>query len=212
MESLPPNATTAGTTTVLIAASVARLRAGDESARDQLLTHARRRMALVASAVLRRFPLVHRFHETDDVVQIASMKLNRALESVVPTDARHFFRLASKKIREVVLDLKEQLGRPIPLGGGHATAPPPIAGSRDPVARVDQQADAGADDIDSWLARTSLLEALDRLEDDLRETVDLYIIQGLPREDVAQLLGVSERTVTRSWTKAKMKLAEFLAE
>ena len=59
-----------------------RLRSGDATARDELLAHAVDRLTRLTRKMLRDFPGVHRWEETDDVLQNAVLRLCRALEEV----------------------------------------------------------------------------------------------------------------------------------
>jgi ECF sigma factor len=76
-----------------------RLRAGDPSARDELLTHACDRLVRLTRKMLRDFPGVQRWEQTDDVLQNAAVRLCRALHAVQPATAVDFFRLAAAEIR-----------------------------------------------------------------------------------------------------------------
>ena len=46
-------------------------------------------------AMFRHFARVHRWEETADVLQSASIRLYQALQATRPTDVRGFFRLAT---------------------------------------------------------------------------------------------------------------------
>ena len=72
-----------------------RLRAGDATARDELLAHASHRLTRLTRKMLRDFPRVHRWEQTDDVFQNAAVRLCRALGEVQPATVADFFRLAA---------------------------------------------------------------------------------------------------------------------
>jgi RNA polymerase sigma factor (sigma-70 family) len=58
-------------------------------------------------------------------------------------------------------------------------------------------------------------EALDRLsgvDGRLGELVELRFFGGLSVEETAEVLGVSDRTVKRDWTKARTLLYRFLQD
>src|SRR4051812_41252521 len=80
---------------VLIQGWIDRLRAGDESARAELLRCSCDRLVELTRRMLRRYERVRRWEETDDVVQNVAMRLYRTLEQVKPESTRDFFRLAS---------------------------------------------------------------------------------------------------------------------
>src|SRR5688572_25148057 len=82
-----------------------RLKAGDPAARDELVRAARGRLEELARRMLRKFPGVGRWADTDDVFQGAAMRLLRALEAVDVADTREFLNLSAAVIRRELLDL-----------------------------------------------------------------------------------------------------------
>ena len=56
-----------------------------------------------------------------------------------------------------------------------------------------------------------LYDAIDSLDDELKEVVMLHYFQGLSQAEVGELLGVHEDTVKRRWAKARVALAGKLA-
>ena len=111
-----------GTETQSIQRWVDRLRRGDETARDELFHAAHRRMSRLAVHLLKQFPGVARWEQTDDLVARASMRLLSALESVGLTDARHFLRLAAQHMRWELRDLARHYHGPHGLGKHHHTS------------------------------------------------------------------------------------------
>ena len=53
-----------------------------EAARSELLSHASQRLECLTRKMLRDYPGVHRWEQTDDVLQNASLRLYRALSEV----------------------------------------------------------------------------------------------------------------------------------
>src|SRR5438093_6684777 len=84
---------------------VDRLRAGDRAASDELLRTVCGRLERLARKMLQRFPNVHRWADTGDVLQNSLMRLLRALEEVRPGSVRDFFGLAAEQMRRELLDL-----------------------------------------------------------------------------------------------------------
>src|SRR6516165_11291134 len=76
-----------------------RLRVGDDSARDRLIALAQGRFVALARAMLRRYPQVRRWEQTDDLLQAALMRLHRSLAQVRPEGVRHFDNLAAAQMR-----------------------------------------------------------------------------------------------------------------
>jgi RNA polymerase sigma-70 factor (ECF subfamily) len=57
-----------------------------------------------------------------------------------------------------------------------------------------------------------MLEAIEGLPEDEREFFDLVSIQGLTHAEAAAVVGVSEKTVQRRLNRARLLLAERLAD
>ena len=91
------------------------MRSGDQTARQRLVEHACERLRGLARKMLRRYPKVHRWEETDDVFVESVVRLHRALETVQPESPRHFYNLAATQIRRVLIDMSRRYYGP---GGG----------------------------------------------------------------------------------------------
>jgi RNA polymerase sigma factor (sigma-70 family) len=189
-------------TTIVISRALDRLKAGDEKARDELIERSQQRMLALSRRYLRRFESARQISDTLDVRQAAVMRLMTALKTVTPNDSRHFFALASQQIRWALLTLCREVQRRVATGGAADE-------TLDPASL--QAPDPTRDRPEAWIDFVSLHEALERIDQDLREVVDLYIIQELPRSEVAQVLGVSERQVNRLWLRARVELGRMLA-
>src|SRR3954452_1632280 len=98
-----------------------RLRAGEDSARDRLIALAQGRFVALARAMLRRYPHVRRWEETDDLLQAALMRLHRGLAVVRPEDVPHFDNLAATQIRRELIDLARSYHGPEGIGANHHT-------------------------------------------------------------------------------------------
>jgi RNA polymerase sigma factor (sigma-70 family) len=199
----------AGPSTTDLQASLDRLRAGDSSARDALLESSRQRLVLLARRMLRRFPGVRRWEETDDVCQRVLLRLDRLLETVQPTSVRDYLRLASMHTRHVLIDLARHYHGPEGIGTHHAsparrpqsTSPP---ADSPPAADVDDPAELVA-----WEEFHLLVEKLPAEE---REVFDLLWYQGVSQKEAAGLLGLSLSTVKRRWLSARLRVGERLGE
>src|SRR5262245_1016606 len=82
-----------------------RLRAGDEGARQELLSGACERLRRLTGSMLRDYRRLKRWEQTDDVLQGALLRLYRALGTVTPATPREFYRLAALQIRRELIDL-----------------------------------------------------------------------------------------------------------
>ena len=74
-----------------LSTSLERLRQGDENARLEILQSAKDRLRRLASKMLKDFPNVHRWEDTDDVFQNACMRLHRSLATVKFPSVADFF-------------------------------------------------------------------------------------------------------------------------
>jgi RNA polymerase sigma-70 factor (ECF subfamily) len=179
---------------------VDRLRAGDRAAADELLRAAGDRLERLARRMLRGFPNVKRWADTGDVLQGALLRLLRTLGGVRPATTRDFFNLAAVHIRRELLDLARHYDGPEGLGAHHAS-PPPGPGT-DPLAAVpDRRDDSG--ELERWRA---FHEAVERLPAAEREVVGLAFYHGWTHARIAEVLGVSDRTVRRHWQSAWLRL------
>ena len=91
---------------------LSRVRRGDTSALNELILLASKRLESLTHLMLRDYPRVQRWAQTDDVLQNALVRLCRALESVTPKDVREFYALATTQIRRELLDLARHYSGP----------------------------------------------------------------------------------------------------
>jgi len=107
-----------------------------------------------------------------------------------PADRHHFFALAARAMRQIVVDRARRAGR-AKRGGGVATVAldderigAPLAGEQ--VLEVDRA-----------------LERLERLDERQGQIVEWRFFAGLSEEEIADGLGITARTVRREWRKAR---------
>jgi RNA polymerase sigma-70 factor (ECF subfamily) len=167
------------------------MRAGDDRARTELCSHACERLRKLARRMLRGYPLVRRWEQTDDVLQNAMLRLYRALAEVTPDSLRHFYSLAALQIRRELLDLAKHHAR------RDADEPPAAepADGNEPSSLVE------------WSEFHRLVETLPAEE---REVFDLLWYEELSQAEAAHVLGVSVRTVIRRWQAARIRLQQGL--
>ena len=195
--------------TMHVQACLDRLRGGDETARAELLACACERLRNLARKMLRGFPRVHRWEQTDDVLQNAALRLYRALQQITAETSRDFFRLAALNIRRELLDLAKRYYGPEGQGAHHGTWGPgesaTTANDSGPADPADPSREPSR--LAAW---TEFHERIAALPDEEREAFDLLWYQGLSQAEAAELLGVSERTVKRRWQTARFQLHEAL--
>jgi RNA polymerase sigma-70 factor (ECF subfamily) len=183
---------------------LARLQAGDPAARNELVLAAQGRLEALARRMLRKFPSVGRWAETDDVFQGALIRLLRALETVDVADTRAFLNLAAAVIRRELIDLARHFHGPHGLGANHASVAPceSSAPHFDPQAPPDESGE-----LERW---ATLHAAVDALPVEQREVFGLRFYHRWEEVRIAELFGVDERTVRRRWRAACAALADAL--
>ena len=163
-------------------------------------------------AIDRIVPLVY-----EDLRRLARRQLGRGFgpQSVRPTelvheayvklsvggaqaagDRAHFLAIAARAMRQVLID-EARHHRAAKRGGGWKRAT--LSGSHW-VADVD---------VDELL---TLNDALDELDPRQRQVVECRFFGGMEDSEIAEALGVTDRTVRRDWVKARAWLYRALAE
>lgn len=134
--------------------------------------------------------------EADELLGGVVAGLLTALRKTRPPTVRRFFALANQHIRWQLNDLARRLDeRPAAAALAEtAVAPPPsTAFGLSPDGR-------------------RMLEAIEGLPEDEREVFELVGIQGLTHAEVAMVVGASTKTVQRRLNRARLLLAERLAD
>jgi RNA polymerase sigma-70 factor (ECF subfamily) len=184
-----------------------RLRQGDEFVRGELLDLTCDRLMRLTRSILRDFPGVARWEQTDDVFQNASLRLYEALSRVELRDPRHFFRLAALQIRRELIDLARHYQGPQGMGAKHQTQQGPDDGEE---GRRGYEAVEVTHDPRRMAEWQDFHSRVQQLPDEEREAFDLLWYHGLSQEQVASMLDVSVRTVRRRWRSARLMLHDVL--
>jgi RNA polymerase sigma-70 factor (ECF subfamily) len=191
--------------TTLLQGCLDRMRAGDRTAQDELFRRACGRLEGLTRKMLKGFPGVHRWVQTDDVLQNALVRLLRALQEVQPATVREFFGLSAEQIRRELLDLARHYYGPQGQGANHATQ----SGHADPAHPHYEKADNSHEPC-ALAVWCEFHRQVSELPDDEREVVNLLFYQELTQAQAAALLNVTVRTVQRRWQSALLKLHRFL--
>jgi RNA polymerase sigma factor (sigma-70 family) len=187
--------------TIEVRACLARVRAGDATALNELILLASKRLEVLTHRMLRDFPRVRRWAQTDDVLQNALVRLCRALESVDPSDVRGFYALATTQIRRELIDLARHYSGPENAAAHHESWSPDPSADRPDRDHADATHDPAA--LTDWSEFHAQVAALPEEE---REVFGLIFYQGLTQEDAAEIVGVAVRTVQRRWQAAMLNL------
>lgn len=182
--------------------------AGHSEAYGELISQASTRLLRLTRKMLRGFPRLRRWEETDDVFQTAALRLHRSLSQVQPTSVREFFGLATLQIRRTLIDLARHHYGPERHGAKHQTDG---EGQGVDDAAWQQHAVTGASpgSLDDWI---HFHEAVAQLPEDEREAFQLVWYGGMSQQEAASLVGVSLATIQRRWYRAQNNLGVLLRE
>lgn len=170
---------------------------GNDAAYGELLSIASTRFQKLTRKMLRDFPRLRRWEQTDDVFQTAALKLHRSLSEVKPESVRQFFGLAATQIRRTLIDLARHHYGPAGQAAKHHSG-------------KDKDHKGSADSPESLASWAEFHERVDQLPDDEREVFQLLWYSGTTQREAAELLDISERTVLRRYCRAKLILRDTL--
>ena len=177
--------------------------AGDASAepivRALLARSASRLQGLSANLLYRSYPRLARpplnLHD-DELLGAVVERLLKAMRTVRPGTVRQFFALANQHIRWELNDLARRLDdrpRTFELIDGPAPASPSTVPQPGPNM-------------------VRMLDAIESLPEEERETFSLVRIQGMTHDEAADVLGVSAKTVQRRVNRSRLLLMDRLAD
>ena len=137
---------------------------------------------------------------TTALVHESFLRLAGRIDGLQFDSRGHFYAYAARVMRSVIVDLvrEQQAGR---RGGGaaHVTLDTVVA---DGLASTD---DGEALRVDEALT------ALAAVEPRLAQVVEMRYFAGMTDDEIAQVLGLTDRTVRRDWDKARLLLRSMLA-
>ena len=115
-----------------------------------------------------------------------------------PRDRAHFLAIAAVAMRHILID-RARARAARKRGGGNA------------AVTLDADAIAGSDDPQSLLDINDALDRVALVDARLARVVELRFFGGLSEEEIAEVLGVTVRTVQRDWARARMLLRRELS-
>ena len=190
-----------------IDACLARLAAGDLSARDRILELCADRLRTLASRMLDRFPRVRRWDDTDDVFQNAALRLHRALVETRPATPRAVLALAATQLHRELIDLARRYAGPESHARNHETN----------LVRDRRDSEAPAFHVERLVEPPPALErwavfheTIANLPAEDREIFQLVWYVGADQRTIARLLDCSERTVRTRWRAARVRVRAAL--
>ncbi len=200
----PPNPMRGEEVTVLLAASAS----GEVEARDRLAGILHAELHAMAKARMRGERPDHTLGATALVNETFLRLFQTADHSDVASDLswrdRHaFFAAAATAMRRILID--HARARATAKRGGSARP-------RTLVVEADAVVAAQSLEPGDFLALDEAMTRLSTVDDRAAEVTRLKFFAGLDSNEIAELLGVSSRTVKRDWDFAKAWLAAFLAD
>jgi RNA polymerase sigma factor (TIGR02999 family) len=167
------------------------LREDDPDAWDDLVPLVYDELRRIAHNHLRKQREGHTLNTTA-LVHEAFLKLTDS-ESLDYRDRAHFFAVSARAMRQILVDhaRKRATGR---RGGDRQVLP------------LDEQEVAMEERAEELLALDEALTRLGQLNERLCRVVEYRFFGGLTEQETAQVLGVTDRTVRRDWTKARLWL------
>ena len=166
----------------------------------ELLSHAARRLhVLCASMLIRDYPRLTRPPlnlQPDEMLSGVVERLLKAMQKTRPPTVRQFFGLVNQHMRWELNDLARRLderSNAVELREELVRAPESSGSGLSPNTR-------------------RMLDAIESLPTEERETFELVRIQGLSSAEVAGIVGISERSVQRRLNRGMFLLMGTLAD
>jgi RNA polymerase sigma factor (TIGR02999 family) len=129
---------------------------------------------------------------TTTLVHESFIRLEQA-RSLRLEDRRHFFAYAAKVMRNIIIDsAREHLAERRGGGAEHLT-----------LGDAEVEQIAASDGGSELVGVHDALRALEAVDPDLAELVEMRYFGGYDELEIAELLGTTERTVRRRWDKAR---------
>lgn len=177
---------------------IVRARAGDRTAFDDLFDLLYPELRRIAHGRLAR-SLRDTLMSTTALVHECYLKLLHA-ERLTPADRAHFLAYAATVMRSIVVD------------AARASLAERRGGAADHVPLDTDIAERVPQPEEQILDVHAALEELARLDGRLARVVEMRYFCGMKDGEIAEALGLTDRTVRRDWEKARLLLAHALRE
>jgi RNA polymerase sigma-70 factor (ECF subfamily) len=172
------------------------LRAGDQDSAAKLITAVYGELRNVAVRSMRRERVGHTLQPTA-LVHEAFLRLVGG-NGVEWRDRAHFFGVAARLMREILVDYARKHGAAKRGGGVKIT--------------LDDGLLIAEDRLDTILAMDQAISRLQELDHRQGRIVELRFFAGLSVEEIAEVMEISPPTVKREWRSAKAWLHQELTE
>jgi RNA polymerase sigma-70 factor, ECF subfamily len=174
------------------------VKAGGEDAMNELLPLVYDELRRLAGSHLRRERSNHTLQPTA-LVHEAYIRLMQAQAAMDWQSRAHFFGIAARLMRQVLIDHARAKGR-VKRGGDFMTQI-----DLDAAVSFDARKQLDAIAVDDALTQ---LESLDERQ---ARIVEMKFFAGMQIEEIGEVLQISAATVKREWTSAKLFLSQMLS-
>ena len=181
-------------TDATVTALLRQLSAGERRAADELLPRVYTELKRIAHRQLKAERAGHTLNTT---ALVHEAYLRFGLEGISWHDRAHFFAMAARAMRRVLIDYATAR-RAAKRGGGAVHLP------------LDTAMAAPEQNVDDLLATDQALIGLERLEPRQARVVECHVFAGMSLEDTAAALDISPATVSRDWAVARAWLNRTL--
>lgn len=168
---------------------------GDEQALEKLFPVIYNELRSIAHRQLGKVWAVETICTTA-LVNEAYLKL-AGNNNLVSHDRNHFFAIAAKAMRQILINYSKQ----------KQTQKRGVEWQK--TDNVDNLVQSG-NKIEELIAIDQALTELEEIDPELSRLVELRFFAGMTEVEVAQILGISDRSVRRNWQKAKVLLANAI--
>lgn len=179
---------------------------GSSDAFESLLVRFEQRFRFLTQHMLRGFPRLRRWEQTDDVFQASMIRLMKSLTSAKPDSVGQFVGLAATQMRRTLLDLARHHFGKQGQGQNHHSAEGKAA---DDPGGVAHRANLTGEPVtmEDWSA---FHIAIEQLPVESRQAFELIWYAGLTQIEAATTLGISRRTLIRRVNQARTELTSIL--
>ncbi len=155
-------------------------------------------LKIIAHAKLRKH-VNNKDLDTTSLVHEAYLKLSVNSDEKKWSNRRHFYSTAALSMRHILVDMaRRQMSDK--------------RGAANQQVTYEEQSTKTAQDCFQVVALNEALEQLKDVDPNLVEVVHLRYFVGMTVSETAEILGVSKRTLDRTWQKAKAILAALIDE
>ena len=175
------------------------LTGGDPSGLDRLVEAWSARLRLLTHKILRHYPGVRRYDDTDDVFQGAIMRLHRALGqmALAGQSPRSMMALGAVQIHRELVDLTRRYAARASYQANHGTN---VFHDTSGVRHFVDGAAVADEPLERW---ERFHQAVEGLTPEQKEVFRLVWYLGADQKTIAAVMECSERSVKNYWRQAR---------